>query len=239
MSLRRFNALIIDDEPMAREILQDHLAKIDSLNVVASCKNSVEGFSILNKEVIDLIFLDINMPEIDGLSFAKTINPKIKVIFTTAYREYAMDGFELQAVDFLLKPISFIRLSKAVSKFIGESTFAETSINTLAVSQSEDYIFVRADRKMIKIDFDKILYVESFSDYIKLHTIGKVITTRETISNMEAKLPNSKFLRCHRSFIVSISKIDHFTHEYIDVANNAITISRSYKDEVQARLGNS
>lgn len=232
----KYKAIIIDDEPIARGVIETHVSKIDKIEIIASCKNAIEGFSILNKQRIDLIFLDINMPNIDGISFAKTINPNIKVIFTTAYREYAIDGFNLQAVDYLLKPISFVRLNKAVSKFIAESYFKENS--EVANSEIiEDFFFIRADRKMIKINFSEILYIESLGDYLKIHLADKKITTRETISDIEAKLPPSKFLRCHRSFIVAIDKIEYFTNEYIQIEKHAITISRSYKNTVLERLG--
>ncbi len=234
--MSKYKALIIDDEPIARGIIETHVSKINEIEIVASCKNAIEGFSILNKENIDLIFLDINMPNIDGISFAKTINPNIKVIFTTAYREYAIDGFDLQAVDYLLKPISFIRLNKAVSKFIAESTVQEKA-EIRNPENLEDFFFIRADRKMIKVDFNKILFIESLGDYLKINLADKTITTRETITNIEAKLPPTKFLRCHRSFIVAIEKIEYFTHEYIQIRKQAITISRSYKDCVIERLG--
>ncbi len=160
--------LIVDDEPIAREILENHLQKIDAVTVVASCKNAIEAFNILNSNNIDLIFLDINMPEISGLSFAKTINKNIKVIFTTAYRDYAVDGFDLQAVDYLLKPISFERLLQAVHKFL-EGSMPVTPVSASEIIQEKsDFIFVRSDRKMLKINFADILYIESLSDYIKI-----------------------------------------------------------------------
>jgi two-component system LytT family response regulator len=231
-----YNALIIDDEEAARAILADHLSKIDLIEVVGICKNAMEGFSLLNSEKVDLIFLDINMPDISGLSFAKTLHQNTKVIFTTAYREYALDGFDLQAVDYLLKPISLERLIKAVNKFLGENIpEIETSAPEIT-SPPTEFIFVRSDRKMIKVNFTDIAYIESLTDYIKIITSEKTIITRETISNIEAKLPQESFLRCHRSFITSISKIDSFTSEYLEVGGKAIPISRSYKKEVLARL---
>ena len=233
-----YKALIIDDEPTAREILESHLQKIDLIEVVGSCKNAMEGFSKLNETQVDLIFLDINMPEISGLQFAKTIDKNTKLIFTTAYREYAADGFDLQAVDYLLKPISLERLIKAINKFLGESIPLESVSEKEIQAENNDFIFVRSDRKMIKIDFKDILYIESLSDYLKIHTAERTITTRETISNIETKLPHKNFLRCHRSFIVSIPRIESFTNEYIEVNKTAISISRSYRTTVLKRLDN-
>jgi DNA-binding LytR/AlgR family response regulator len=228
--------IIVDDEPIAREILENHLLKIDKINVVASCKNAIEAFNEINSKKVDLIFLDINMPEISGLSFAKTINKNIKVIFTTAYREYAVDGFDLKAVDYLLKPISFERLLQAVNKYLDESTSDNIESKFEIIQEKSDFIFVRSDRKMMKINFSDINYIESLSDYIKIHIENSVIVTRETITCIEAKLPKNDFIRIHRSFIVSMNKIDSFTNEFIEVNKKAIPISRSYKKVVLNRL---
>ena len=232
------NCIIVDDEPIAREILENHLRKIEAIKVVSTCKNAIEAFNEINANKVDLIFLDINMPEISGLSFAKSINKNIKVIFTTAYREYAVDGFNLQAVDYLLKPISFERLLQAVNKYLDENITIQNQTISEVKEEINDFIFVRSDRKMIKINFPEINYIESFSDYIKIHLEDKTIVTRETISNIEAKLPQNFFLRIHRSYIVSIAKIELFTNEFIEMKNKAHPISRSYKKDVLARLEN-
>jgi DNA-binding LytR/AlgR family response regulator len=230
--------IIVDDEPIARDILENHLQKIDSLKVVATCKNGIEAFNQINSKDVDLIFLDINMPDISGLSFAKSINKDIKVIFTTAYREYAVDGFDLQAVDYLLKPISFDRLLQAVNKYLGENISVSKEPISEIPQDKIDFIFVRSDRKMVKIKFSDINYIESFSDYIKFHLVKNTVVTRETITSAEAKLPKKDFIRIHRSFIVSIDKIDSFTNEFVEVKNKAIPISRSYKKEVLSKLEN-
>lgn len=235
---KKCNCIIVDDEPMAREILESHLQKVDAVRVVATCKNAIEAFNEINSNQIDLIFLDINMPEISGLSFAKSINKNIKVIFTTAYREYAIDGFNLQAVDYLLKPISFERLLQAVNKYLGESNIVEAFDAVELLPEKNDFIFVRADRKMVKINFSEIRFIESLSDYVKIHLSDKTIVTRETISNIEAKLPKNNFIRIHRSYIVAVTKIDSFTNEFIEVGAKAIPISRSYKKDVLLRLEN-
>jgi two-component system, LytTR family, response regulator len=230
--------IIVDDEPIAREILENHLQKIDVIKVVTTCKNAIEAFNEISSNAIDLIFLDINMPEISGLSFAKSINKNIKVIFTTAYREYAVEGFNLKAVDYLLKPISFERLLQAVNKYLDENILVQDGLVTEVKEEKCDFIFVRSDRKMIKINFSEINYIESYSDYIKIHLDDKTIVTRETISNIEAKLPQKDFLRIHRSYIVSIAKIESFTNEFIEVKKKAHPISRSYKKDVLFRLEN-
>ncbi len=234
--MSNYNCLIVDDEVSAQEIIASYLSKIENFKVCGICKNAIEAFTVINNQTVDLIFLDINMPEISGLSFAQSINKNIKIIFTTAHREFAIEGFDLQAVDYLLKPIPFERFIKATNKFLGENSIPESTPRKEIEMDKNDFLFVRSDRKMIKVDFDEILIIESLSDYIKIITPKKAIITRETISNIEAKLPQERFLRVHRSFIISISKIDSFTNEYIEINKTAIPISRSYKKNVLSVL---
>lgn len=232
----KVTCMIVDDEPMAREIISSFVGKIHNLELVATCKNVSEAFSVLQKESIQLIFLDINMPEISGLSLAKSIQHKSQVIFTTAYREYAIEGFDLQAVDYLLKPISFDRFLKAVQKYFDLHISKETVKKEVQYLEKETSIFVRSDRKMVKVRFKEINYIESLSDYVKIFTDKETIITRETISNIESKLPSNEFLRTHRSYIVSIPKIDSFTNEFLELDKKAIPISRSYKENVLQKL---
>ena len=232
----KVTCMIVDDEPMAREIISSFVGKIHNLELVATCKNVSEAFSVLQKESIQLIFLDINMPKISGLSLAKSIQHKSQVIFTTAYREYAIEGFDLQAVDYLLKPISFDRFLKAVQKYFDLHISKETVKKEVQYLEKETSIFVRSDRKMVKVRFKEINYIESLSDYVKIFTDKETIITRETISNIESKLPSNEFLRTHRSYIVSIPKIDSFTNEFLELDKKAIPISRSYKENVLQKL---
>lgn len=225
------SCLIVDDEAVAREIIVSHLAKIENINIVHQCKNAIEAFNFINNHSIDLIFLDINMPEISGIAFAKSINKDIKIIFTTAYRDYAVEGFDLQAVDYLLKPIAFERLLKSVNRYFEVAT-SPIDPSNIKSDKGGNFIFVRSDRKMIKVDFEAINYIESYSDYLKIHTdVGQIIT-RETISAIEAKLPKDQFLRIHRSYIISIQKIESYTNEHIAIAGKELPMSRSYKKEV-------
>jgi len=231
------NCIIVDDEPVAREILENHLERIETINIVASCKSAIEAFKIINTQPVDLIFLDINMPDISGLSFAKSMSKDYKVIFTTAYREYAVDGFDLRAVDYLLKPISFERLLQGVNKFFEENSSPVHSPSGEIRMEKDDSIFVRSDRKMVKVNFKDIVFIESLSDYLKIHLEGgKVLVTRDTISNIEARLPISDFIRIHRSFMVSKNKIETFTSDTIGIGKHEIPISRSYRDAVIDKL---
>ncbi len=218
--------VLVDDEPMAREILASYIDKIPNLELIKSCKNAAEALVFMQDNTADVYFLDINMPEITGLSLAKIISNKAQIIFTTAYRDYAVEGFDLQVADYLLKPISFDRFLQAVEK-IKPSKQEE---------ESNQFIFVRADRKMVKIDFNTILYIESLSDYVKIYTAETTLITRETISNLEEKLSKKMFLRIHRSYIVSLSKISSYTNEFIEIQQKALPISRGYKERVLQKL---
>ncbi|MFT4804228.1 MAG: DNA-binding LytR/AlgR family response regulator [Psychroserpens sp.] len=231
---KTISCLIVDDEAIAREIIETHLSKIENIHVIASCSNAIEAFHYISNQDIDLVFLDINMPGISGISFAKSINDSVKVIFTTAYRDYAVEGFELKAVDYLLKPISLERLQKALDTYFDiyrNVTETDTSVHEVSV-----FMFVRSERKMIKIEYSAICYIESYSDYLKIHTENDTIITRETITAIEAKMPKQQFLRIHRSYIISIHFIQSFTNEYITINRQALPISRSYKKEVLKQL---
>ncbi|MFT4612455.1 MAG: DNA-binding LytR/AlgR family response regulator [Glaciecola sp.] len=231
---RTISCLIIDDESIAREIIATHLSKIKNIHVVASCSNALEAFNHISNQQIDLVFLDINMPEISGISFAKSINSAIKVIFTTAYRDYAVEGFELKAVDYLLKPISFERLKKALDTYF--DIYGNVSDTNTSTHEISAFMFVRSDRKMIKIDYSAIRFIESYSDYLKIHLEDQTLVTRETISAIEAKLPKQQFLRIHRSYIISINHIQSFTNEHITINKQSLPISRSYKKAILKQL---
>lgn len=224
------SCMIVDDESVAREVIETHVSKLSNITVVGSFSNAIDALNCLRHHTIDLVFLDINMPEMSGISFAKSINKDIKIIFTTAYRDYAVEGFELQAVDYLLKPISFDRISKAVNTYF--DIYFDTNQKELYRVENHDFMFVRAERRMIKIDFDSIVYIESYSDYLKIHLSIETIVTRETISSIEAKLPNGRFLRIHRSYIIALKNISSFTNEEIVINNKSLSISRSYKKTV-------
>ncbi|WP_115462180.1 LytR/AlgR family response regulator transcription factor [Winogradskyella aurantiaca] len=227
---RSINCIIVDDESVARGVIATHLTSMTGVTIVAQCSNAIDAFNVISKNAIDLVFLDINMPDISGIAFAKSINKNIRIIFTTAYRDYAVEGFDLQAVDYVVKPVSFERLLQAVNRYF-EITKQDPPAAKIDLPTT-DFIFVRANRQMQKLDFAEIRYVESYSDYIKIQCEHQSVVTRETISNIEAKLPRSQFLRIHRSYIVAIKHISSFTHEHVVVGDKTFTISRSYKTQV-------
>lgn len=235
---KSISCIVVDDEPVAREILENYIAQTASLDLIQACKNVEEAIQLCSNNKVDLIFLDIEMPRITGLSFAKIIDKKIKIIFTTAHREYAIDGFNLDAIDYLLKPFSFERFQQALHKYQGVGRLSSTRSNQLTTppTASSEFIFIRSERKMLKVNFNEIVLIESMGDYLEIHLADHALKTRETIANLEAKLPQTDFLRIHRSFIVALQKITAYTNEHIEIESKKLPISRSYKDFVLKRL---
>ncbi len=231
--------LIVDDEPLAINVIKGFIARLDQLVLVGTCSNAIDAFNVLNAEPIDLLFIDIQMPQMTGLEFLKSLNQRPKVVLTTAYREYAMDGYELDVVDYLLKPISFDRFLKAMSKVIGQpysSTGPDTSKLHSQPTTEAPYIFVREDKKMRKIMISDIQYIESIKDYVKIITEGQVFTTYLQISYLEKKLPEKSFIRVHRSFIVGIGHIKAYSSTDLEIGQQSIPIGRHYKGQVMQVL---
>ena len=236
---QKIRCLIVDDEPPAIDVLVNYIQAVDDLELSATCSNAVEALSMLKHTAVDLLFLDIQMPQLLGTDFVRTLKNPPKVIFTTAYRKFAVEGFELDAVDYLLKPISFERFLKAVNKILQTSVQISSSGSTQFDSQnnqSENFIYFRTDRKMVKVYLDDILYVESLKDYIKVYTTTKQIITKQAISALEDMLPSSQFLRIHRSYLVGLNKIDSFTADDIQIGEKELPIGRMYHHEVLKAL---
>ena len=232
----RTKCIIVDDEPLAIDIVESYIQKIDSLELVAKCSTAVEAFDILNAKKIDLIFLDIQMPELTGLDFLKALTKHPKIIITTAHRKYAIEGFELDVLDYLLKPISFERFLKAIGKYNKTPENESTVTRLQSNSVEEDFIYVKANKKVIKISINDILFIEGLKDYVVIHTNEKKTITKFTMSAIEKKLPGNKFLRINRSFIVSLLHIDAFTATSIEIGKKELTIGRSYKQSVMKAL---
>lgn len=230
----KFKCLIIDDEPLAIMLIEKHISQIPQLEIVASCQNPLAAFEILKKEPIDLLFLDIQMPVLTGLEFAKSLQHPPSIIFTTAYREYAVESYELNVVDYLLKPITFTRFFKAINKFLNSRQAEPTPIVQVSVPTSSvapEFIYVNANKKHVKVLFQDILYVESIKDYVRIHTKDQRITTKDKISEFDQKLPDY-FLRIHRSFIVNQRQITAFTAHDVEIGETEIPIGVSYKKGV-------
>ncbi len=236
---KKIKCLIIDDEPPAQVILKKYIAQVSSLDFAGACNNAMEAISFLQQQQVDLLFLDIEMPGLLGTNFIRTINNPPKVIFTTAYRKFAVEGFELNAVDYLLKPISFDRFIMGVNKVLQlnfQPTNGTLQATELTTEHNNPFLYLRADRKMVKILFNEILFIESLKDYIKIVTINKTIVSRQSISSLENMLPKDSFLRIHRSYIVAINRIDSFNGEIIDIAKNELPIGRLFKHGVSNQL---
>lgn len=231
--------LIVDDEPLAIRVIEAHIKKIPNLEVVSSCSNAVEAFDVILNNRIDLVFLDIEMPEITGIDLLKSIKSGPAIIFTTAYRDFALEAYELDVVDYLLKPIAFERFFKSISKYYQWKGKNMLDIKEQGNStQSEEaFIYVRSDRKIVKVILGEILFIESLKDYVKIHTEEQIIITKEKISNLEEKLPGDLFIRTHRSFLISTRNIKAFTAETIEIKNHEIPIGRTFKNSVLSFLG--
>ncbi len=223
--------LIIDDEPVAIRIIAAYLAQMPHIEVIAKCKNALEAMEALRKHKVDLMFLDIEMPQVTGIDFLKSLPNQPKVIFTTAYREFALEGFELEALDYLLKPISFERFLKAMNRYY-QAQSAEQQLHFSPQYLQEEAIFVRAERKMVKINLSELLYIEGLKDYIKIQTQEKTILTKETLSELNARLPEATFMQIHRSYIIAMRHITAYTSESIEVQDRVLPIGRVYKNAV-------
>jgi two-component system, LytTR family, response regulator len=234
---KNIRCLIADDEPPAREIIHRYIENIPGLQLVKECPNALEVLRYLQGEEVDLIFLDINMPQLKGNELLKILKNPPKVILTTAHPEYALEGYELDVVDYLLKPIQFDRFVKAVHKAVQLNGNNLTStVSAKQETNQESFVYFRADRKMVKIMLADILYIESMKDYIKVFTPNNVIITKQSISSVEAMLPEKQFIRTHRSFIVSLSKIKSFTHELIEIDKTQIPIGKLFRNNVLKML---
>lgn len=233
------NTLIIDDEPLALDVLETYIAKMPDLNLVGRCSNALEANELLRKHDVDLIFLDIQMPQVSGVDFIKALQNPPLFIFTTAYSNYALEGYELNAIDYLLKPISIDRFMKAVNKALEQFELRRREENAEPGSSTESgegFFFVKADKKLVKIKYDEILYIEGLKDYVIIRLeVGRVVTL-QTMKSLEDKLPANKFKRIHRSYIVSIDKIHAVDGTSVDLYEKGIIkqlpIGKNYRDEI-------
>lgn len=224
--------LLVDDEPLALKVLENHIESIPHLEIVSSCVNAFAAMEVLQHQSIDLMFLDIQMPKLIGTSFLRTLRNAPKVIFTTAYKEYAVEAFDLDAIDYLLKPVTLERLMRAVNKITMETM--PVIADEQKILEQEGFAYFRSDRKMIKVRYDDILFIESMKDYVKVvRTRDKPLLVKQSISSLENMLPANQFVRIHRSFIVSIQKITAFTNHDIEIGGIEIPIGRLYSQHIE------
>ncbi|MFA8433204.1 MAG: LytR/AlgR family response regulator transcription factor [Marinifilaceae bacterium] len=228
----KVKCLIVDDEDLAIDVVEEYINRIDYLQLEGKCKSAVEALTILNQKKIDLVFLDIQMPGLTGIQLLRNLSNPPAIIFTTAYSEYALEGFELEALDYLIKPIPFDRFIRAVNRYFKLRQHQFQIPEQKETSTTErPFVFVKSDKKMVKLFLDEIVYIESLRNYVSIVlSDNRKISTLTTISNLEAKLPESSFLRVHRSFIVAIDKIESYTPGSIQMAGQYIPIGRNYKN---------
>jgi two-component system, LytTR family, response regulator len=232
----RVKCLVIDDEPPAREILKRYIENVPTLCLVAEFGNAMHAMTFLQQQQVDLVFLDISMPQLKGTEFLKAIKNPPPVIFTTAHAEYALEGYDLDAVDYLLKPIQFDRFLRAVNKILNLKEHWPAIPGIAEELRQPGFVYFRADRKMVKVMLQDISFIESMKDYVKIFTGHDVIITKQSLNSVQAMLPEKQFLRTHRSFIVSLSKIKSYTHEVLQVDNTEIPIGKLYRNEVLKTL---
>ncbi len=226
------NVIIVDDEPLAHEVLETYINQVADLNLVGNCYNALEARELLEKEDVDLIFLDIQMPQLTGLEFVKSMTKLPLVIFTTAYAEYALESYEIDAVDYLVKPISLEKFLKALNK--GRERYEAEKADTS--KEGDDYFFVKADKKLVKLFYNDILYIEGLKDYVIIRTeTGRVITL-QTMKSLEAKLADKNFKRIHRSYILNKSKIKALMGNVVEIIERGkekhIPIGKNYREEL-------
>ena len=229
----QIKCIIVDDEPMARDVIRRYIEKIPTLKMLGEFGNAIDATIFLQEQPVDMIFLDIKMPQLSGTEFVRSLRNVPKIIFTTAHKEYAHEGFELDVTDYLLKPIRFDRFLKAVNKAFPQKQQEIETHGTIATEEAKpatSFIYLRVDRKMIKVLLADILYIESDKDYVKIFIENRFIITRQTIASVEAMLSESQFIRIHRSYIVSLSKLKSFTAESVEVGNKELPIGKLYRN---------
>ncbi len=231
----KIRCLIVDDEPLAIQLVKSHLDQLELFEVTATCNNAVKALEVLRSKEIDLIFLDIKMPQLTGIDFLKTLKNPPSVIITTAYREFALDGYDLDIVDYLLKPITFDRFFKAIDRYLRTQ---QTHQKTLIAPSQNQFIYIKTGAKFHKLYADDILYVESLKDYVIIHCNSQKINAKYKISDIEIELKPFNFIRIHRSFIVNQKKITAFTTNDVEIGKQEIPIGTNYKNYVLNELKN-
>lgn len=230
--------LIVDDEPLALDVLETYISKIPELQLVQRCQNALEANDALKKHDIDLMFLDIQMPQLTGVDFLKSLTKPPMVVFTTAYSDYALEGFELDAVDYLLKPISLDRFMKSVNRVMDLINLQRNKQSEAVVetSQEDPFMFVKADKKLVKVNFSEVLYIEGLKDYVIIRMESNRVITLQTMKSLEEKLPQGMFRRIHRSYIVNVNKIEAIVGNMVEVMEKGTTkhlpIGKNYRDEL-------
>lgn len=231
----KVRCLVVDDEPPARELLVSYISRLEDFEIVAECSNALEAFSNLHKSTIDLMFLDIQMPRMTGLELIKSLRTPPKIVLTTAYKEYACEGFDLDVLDYLVKPISFERFMKSVAKYHQYAAIpSENDIHESPFDQA--YLFIKVNKEQVKVHFKDIRYIESLKDYIKIHTHTESYVTYNRLSYMEEVLPEHRFVRIHKSYIISLSDLKSYGNDFVKIGDAELPVGRIYKQKFQEAL---
>jgi len=228
--------LIVDDEPLARELIRGHIQKLENFEIVHECDNAMRAMEALRNHTVDLMFLDIKMPQMTGIDFLKTLKRPPKVIITTAFSQYALDGFELDVVDYLMKPVTFERFFKAVNKYFLSGQSGNIELENGNGKKSDAFIYVKENKRIIKIYLNEIHFIEGLNEYIRIHTDNRRVVVKSSLQNIENKLPSDLFIRIHKSYIVSIPRIRAFNATTIELENAKLRIGRNYKNQVFSAL---
>lgn len=231
----KFKCLIIDDEPLAINVIKNYLSHFKNFEIASTCKNAVEGFNFLSNQEIDVIFLDINMPTVSGLDFLRSLQNPPAVVITTAYREYAVESFELDVTDYLVKPFSLQRFMKTIHRIEKKSLTNEKSEKP-KTEKEKPHIFFKVDKKMVRVYLDDILYVESLKDYVRIKTYDESLINHNNLVSIAELLPATGFVRVHRSFIIATDKVKAIDGNQVEIADKLIPIGRNYQKEVKELL---
>lgn len=232
----KLQCLIVDDEPLALDLLESHIEAMDDLELAGRCENALEAGTILRQKRIDLLFLDIQMPVLTGIDLIKTLQNRPRIILTTAYKEYAFDAFQLDAADYLLKPITFARFLTSINKVCGQLQATRTAMAEPSALFEEAFVYLKTEKRLVKVVLKDILYIESIRDYTKIITRDQRVIAHQRISLLEEKLPENWFLRIHRSYLINRLHVQAFSPQFVEIQEKHLPIGRQYKEKTMAIL---
>jgi DNA-binding LytR/AlgR family response regulator len=222
------NCIIVDDEPLALDVMENYIQRVPNLKLLKRCSDALEAYDTLQNEKVDLMFLDIQMPQLTGVDFLRSLHNPPMVVFTTAFSNFALEGYALSVIDYLLKPIAFDRFVQAVNK---ATEYMQLKNHDQPKEEEIDFMFVKSDQKLVKINYSEILFIEALADYVKIHTAEKRIVTLQTMKNLEEKLSKNKFVRVHRSYIIPLERVQAINGNTIEIQSHSIPIGKNYKEE--------
>lgn len=235
MNPKNISCIIVEDEPPAIKVLKNYAQKMGELDIVGIYQNPLEALQELRQTEVDLLFLDINLPDLSGIELLKSLKNPPKVIFTTAYSEFALEGFELQITDFLLKPYSFDRFVKAIHKVLQEIE-TEKKLQEWSTAKEAEVLVIKADRKIYRLPFEDILILQAYGDYVKIQATNKQLVPKETLNNLAALLPEDRFMRIHRSYIIALDKVEYVEGNLVRMGDMNIPVGKSYREEFLKRI---